>query len=649
MATYSGKFSINSAYTMYLDVSESSYDIVANTSVVAWTLRVHSDKALQYGSWEYTTANVPYSVYINGTRVANGNRTYDFRNYKDLTVANGTTTVEHNEDGTKVVACSASYCTSSSPIGKASVSGNFTLTTIPRASEIVCTSPVAMASTQAVTVTQKSTSFSHILYYSTDGGTAYSEIGRDTATRTYSWALPDITSTIPNADSATYILKCETYTNSTYEGTPLESTQNIVATVPSSYVPTIAITSITEGNPSVPATFPYIVGFSKLAVRTTFTGSANSTCAGRAVQVGNEIITNTSSASVVDMQFTNALTGTSVNVLATTTDSRGRQGTATQAETAYAYQNPTIHVDLTRADSNGNTDPVGEYLQVRAKWSYDSVNSLNSATIKIYLNEGLEYTYTPSVAVQDEWESICLLEDIYASMQFEFVATIEDLLLTASVSQTVSKAIIPLSPYDDENDVGVTIGRMATGAGFRSALDNYFVSGTETHLMDTDGKQVIETIDTDDLFKSGDYSQASNKPQINGVVLEGNKTSAGLKIGELAWTNPDGDTTGFSTKTVTLTGFSASEYSYYEVLFNGLYTDIVYCSTGKIPVGQPSSLFYLAVSSSNYRIRARDVTASTDAGGNIQLTFAQGYQWTGGSTTGSSNNICIPVHILLYK
>lgn len=307
MATFSKVFSSNSAYTLYLDVTESSYSIENNNSVVAWTLRAVSTKALQYGSWEYGSANTQYRVYINGTLVGSGYKTYDFREYKTLTVASGSTTVAHNEDGTKVVACSASYCGGSSPIGSATVSGNLTLTTIPRYSDITCNTPVEMGSTQTITVTQKSTAFSHILYYSTDGGTTFTEIGRGTATGTYSWIVPNTATSIPNAESATYILKCDTFTASDYSGTALVKQVEITATVPASYVPTIAITSVTEGNSVVPSTFPFIVGFSKLNVRTTFTGSAGSTCSGRAIQVGNEIITNTSSASVVDTQFLSCL------------------------------------------------------------------------------------------------------------------------------------------------------------------------------------------------------------------------------------------------------------------------------------------------------------------------------------------------------
>ena len=129
MATYSGGFD-NSGYTLYLDVSESNVSIANNTSVVNWTLRIVSTKALVYGSWDgYGT---PYSVSINGSQVASGSKTYDFRNYQSLTVASGSKTITHNSDGSKSISCSASFGNSSTPIGDASASGTFTLSKIPR-------------------------------------------------------------------------------------------------------------------------------------------------------------------------------------------------------------------------------------------------------------------------------------------------------------------------------------------------------------------------------------------------------------------------------------------------------------------------------------------------------------------------------------
>lgn len=129
MATYSGVFD-NNGYTLYLDVSESNVSSANNTSTVNWTLRIVSTKSLQYGSWDYD--GTPYSVSIDGSVVASASKSYDFRNYQNLTVASGSKTITHGSDGKKSVSCSASFGNSGTPIGDASASGTFNLTDIPR-------------------------------------------------------------------------------------------------------------------------------------------------------------------------------------------------------------------------------------------------------------------------------------------------------------------------------------------------------------------------------------------------------------------------------------------------------------------------------------------------------------------------------------
>ena len=504
MATYSTIFSNNSAYTLYLDVTEASWDILTNSSVVNYTLRAHSDKALQYGSWDYNSGDTQYRVYINGTLVASGYKTYDFRNYKDLTVASGSTTVVHDDDGSKACPVSASYCGSGSPIGSASISKTFTLTTIPRASDLTCNSPAVMGTTESVTVTQKSASFSHILYYSTDNGTTWTEIGRDTATKTYSWTLPDISNSLPNTDTATFNLKCETFLNGTYDDTPLESTLAVIAEVPSGYVPTVTIGTITEGNSDVPNGWPFIVGHSKPTIPTTFTGSHNSTVVSRSVALNGETLTSTSAVEPVSLTATRTLSVATTPVTVTVTDSRGRTGTATTNITAVAYSAPTVQIDCTRCQSDGTIDPLGTYVLVLAKWSWTSVGSpeLNSADIDIYIDGTLDTTYTTTTNAQNTLTQIAILSGFQITNQYNITVTISDELVSSTVSQLVTKAQMPLSLFDDGNDIGVTIGRMATQGGLNNWLDLGLVTGKNVNLYDANA-QVIDTMTTDDLFSGG--------------------------------------------------------------------------------------------------------------------------------------------------
>lgn len=495
------------SWTYKLYVTETGTDIINNTSTVTCKMSIYRANS----QYSYITNGLyALKVTINGvTQTSPSVYVNKSTSQPEVDVVTLTFTVPHNEDGTGVA--QITYCqfqslngTSPASATLGSMPKNFTLTTIPRASDLSCNSPVTMGTTEAVTVTQKSATFSHILYYSTDGET-FTEIGRGTATATYNWAVPDTTTSLPNATSTTYTLRCYTYTNSTYEGTPLESTLSVTANVPASYVPTISIGTIAEGNSNVPAGFPFLVGVSTLSITTTAQGSGGSTIASRSVTANGETQTSTNTGTVT-FAMTKALSALSTVVNATTTDSRGRQGTATQTVTAHAYTAPTVEIDCTRCQSDGTIDALGEYVLVRAKWDWTSVTNggseLNSADINIKVDGTQTATYSTQTNSQTTYTQIAILPSMLATNQYTITAEISDEIMSASVSQVVTKATLPLSLFDDGNGIGVTIGRMATREGFNVTLDTTFLSGQSINLFDGNNQQ-IKTMLTDDLFNGG--------------------------------------------------------------------------------------------------------------------------------------------------
>lgn len=495
------------SWTYKLYVTETGTDIINNTSTVTCKMSIYRANS----QYSYITNGLyALKVTINGvTQTSPSVYVNKSTSQPEVDVVTLTFTVPHNEDGTGVA--QITYCqfqslngTSPASATLGSMPKNFTLTTIPRASDLSCNSPVTMGTTEAVTVTQKSTTFSHILYYSTDGET-FTEIGRGTASATYNWTVPDTTSSLPNATSTSYILRCYTYTNSTYEGTPLESTMSVTATVPASYVPTISIGTIAEGNSNVPAGFPFLVGISTLSIPTTANGTAGSTITSRAVNANGETQTSDQTGTVT-FDMTRPLSALSTVVTASTADSRGRTGTDTQTVTAHAYTAPTIEIDCTRCQQDGTIDALGEYVLVRAKWDWSSITNggseLNSATIRVSVDGTVATTYTTQTNTQTTLTQIALLPSMLGTNQYTITAEITDRILSASVSQVVTKATLPLSLFDDGNGIGVTIGRMATREGFNVTLDTTLLSGQNINLFDANNQQ-IKTMTTDDLFNGG--------------------------------------------------------------------------------------------------------------------------------------------------
>lgn len=90
-------------FSCKLSVWEISYDIVSNTSNVGYRLELISGSS---GRFSNLSAN--YSVTINGSVVNGGSNRYSSQSYNtSQTICEGTTTISHNDDGTKTIYCSA--------------------------------------------------------------------------------------------------------------------------------------------------------------------------------------------------------------------------------------------------------------------------------------------------------------------------------------------------------------------------------------------------------------------------------------------------------------------------------------------------------------------------------------------------------------
>ena len=122
-------------YRHSLFVTEKSYDIESNTSVVEYTYQLKSGSNNGFSSY-----GIGWEVWINGTRVqSHAQKAGEYtclKGGKILTFCTGTVTIEHDADGSKSVNCyalfksmdGASYC----PVVGTKPSGTFTLTNIPR-------------------------------------------------------------------------------------------------------------------------------------------------------------------------------------------------------------------------------------------------------------------------------------------------------------------------------------------------------------------------------------------------------------------------------------------------------------------------------------------------------------------------------------
>ena len=151
-----------SYYSCRLSVWENSYDVTANTSNVGYKLELISGSSGRFSGYTAT-----YSVNINGTQVKSGSGTYSSQDHNTAqTICEGTTTITHNADGTKSIACSASldFQNATYSPGDFSPNGNMNLSTIPRASSIGASTAYVEENT-IININRASPNFTHTIIY----------------------------------------------------------------------------------------------------------------------------------------------------------------------------------------------------------------------------------------------------------------------------------------------------------------------------------------------------------------------------------------------------------------------------------------------------------------------------------------------------
>ena len=361
--------------TLKFTWTQSSQSVANNTTTISWVLQLIAGSSGRISS----TASKDWSVTVNGTKYS-GTNTVSIANSATKTLASGTTTITHNADGTKSFSYSFSQefaiTFSGSSIGTKSGSGTGTLNTIPRATTpTVSASSVDMGGAVTISTPRASSSFTHDLAYAF-AGSGYTSIATNVAT-SYSWTVPDLASKIPSATSGTVTIRCITKNGSTTIGT---KTVLLTAKVPASVVPTVSSVAVVEAEAGLAAQFGALIqGKSKAKVTITGAGAKGSSITGYSATYQGKTYT---AASFTSDFIKSAGTQT---VTVKVKDSRGRWSAATSKTfTAVAYTPPKITAfKAYRVDASGAAADDGQYAAVTYAYSVASVNSKNTASMKV--------------------------------------------------------------------------------------------------------------------------------------------------------------------------------------------------------------------------------------------------------------------------
>lgn len=467
MATFT---STSGSYTTTLTVTQTSQSTQNNQSTLTYSLTLTKNA----GSGLWNNNSCPWSITIDGSTVASGSFTYDFRNYSSLTLKGSTTTtVTHNSDGTKTVACSASVNMDNEPyVYVMKPSGDLTLTTIPRASD-VSVSNYSIANTSgsiSATITSKA-SFYHKWRWRMNSGSWSSWTNKGliaSTSSTVTVANTTLLAQLPSATSGSFNIEVATYSDSGYA--TLVGTKSASATVSvntANIKPSVSLGNI--GLNSTPIASYAVAGYSKVQSAWTTTNSSGASSVTTYFTTSNGSLATTSSTSTSGTTVSGVIPSSSSNYTLTISayakDSRGAtSSTVSKSITVYGYTPPTATLNAYRVASSSSTteDGAGTYAYVTFSGAVSSsVNSQNTI-------QSTTCTYSGSISGTATNGGHYALSD---TQTVTFTLTVTDKVTSSTAQKTINTATYPLDLYDNgSGSVGVGLGTVAVAGYVKSIM-----------------------------------------------------------------------------------------------------------------------------------------------------------------------------------
>lgn len=217
MATYTqqctkvGSFSYAGNFTLYVVLNDRDGNSSTNKSQVDYNVYCQSSGSGSISARHRRYFSLNGSTIIDTTETINASSPNAY-----IPIASGTMEITHNDDGSKKIPFSAIIQGATYGVS-ASISGDFTLNTIPRASSISC-STANIEENAVITISSASNSFTHtvIAYFGNETVT----VATGKSGGSFQWTIPSsFYAQIPNAKTGAGTIRCQTYNGSTLVGT----------------------------------------------------------------------------------------------------------------------------------------------------------------------------------------------------------------------------------------------------------------------------------------------------------------------------------------------------------------------------------------------------------------------------------------------
>lgn len=451
--------------------------VANNTSTISWNIKVSTTSSTGYVVVSEIRAK------INGTEVYYRSHDNHTNGYNGTQIASGTTTVDHNSDGTKSVAMSIEAGIYQWAINK-SGSKTFTLDTIARASSITTATNKTLGNACSIKWTPASSSFTYKLKFKLGDWehTTGTISPKTTSAYTYTgYTLPlDVADELPNAETGTMTAYLYTYNGSTQIGSTASKTFTV--TVPDSIKPSISSVSATlvNTNSVISGWGVAVAGYTKVNVAASASGSRSSTISSFTISGGYSTTQNGTSLNYTGGVITSSGSKTFTVVAK---DSRGRSSDSQSATaiTFYAYSNPTVS-SFTVARSSSNAKKV----VVRADWTFSSVNSKNAATATLYYKKSSNTSWTTYGTIAKN-TSVTLTNDFEETSSYNFKVVVTDSLSNSAQEEGFISTIEVTMDFR-AGGKGLGIGKIAETDNLEIAFDTIFMGNV--YIQSDDGTKV---------------------------------------------------------------------------------------------------------------------------------------------------------------
>lgn len=404
----SGSFNTSGYSGRYLTFAwnVASQDVANNRTVINWSLRGAGGSTTNW----FMSGN--FKVLINGQQVYfSSNR---IQLYNGTTVASGSFTINHNNDGTASFGAYAEagiYYVAVNCSG----SGSWSLPTIPRASQpSINTWPnnspnFNIGDKITIHMNRAASVFTHTVKFNY-GSTSVTVATGVTNSCTFdtSTIANALYALIPNANTYSNTISVTTYNGSTNIGTKTcpynAKVVNANPTFSAAYLDSNATTSgVTENN--------QIIVRNKSSLRVNITSATALKSAtlktAKCVILGQTVSANISGSSAT-LNIGTINTSQNTTAAVTVTDSRGNSTTKNLNITVADWQAPTAIITMQRHDNYySETD-------VNVDADYSSVNGKNAITIQVRTQKQGESSWSAYQTLEDNVTSVLDLDNEYA-------------------------------------------------------------------------------------------------------------------------------------------------------------------------------------------------------------------------------------------